>query len=208
MVFSGDREVIAGSLGSTLSFDLELAEGEILDGLVFVGEEQGNLENLREKASEGLVVLGNMDRFDLQQWTDFLAGFNSDESGSEGMGSTIEFVDLQIENFQLYSEELDDVNMHITPDLAQDNWKIALQSESVAGEVRLPFDQEDYLNIDLQYLRLPAEEGDLIGPIQEAGVELLLDEEEDPVDVLADIDPRELSRMHFSTKEFLSLIHI
>ena len=203
MVFSGDREVIAGSLGSTLSFDLELAEGEILDGLVFVGEEQGNLENLREKASEGLVVLGNMDRFDLQQWTDFLAGFNSDESGSEGMGSTIEFVDLQIENFQLYSEELDDVNMHITPDLAQDNWKIALQSESVAGEVRLPFDQEDYLNIDLQYLRLPAEEGDLIGPIQEAGVELLLDEEEDPVDVLADIDPRELSRMHFSTKEFL-----
>tara|TARA_B110000858_G_scaffold175732_1_gene209379 strand:- start:64845 stop:68855 length:4011 start_codon:yes stop_codon:yes gene_type:complete len=203
MKFSDDRQMIAGSLGSTLSFDLELVQGEILDGLVFVGEAQENFDNLRDNASEGLVVLGNMDRFQLQQWTDFLAEFNSDESVSEGMGSTIDFVDLQIESFQFYGEELDDVNMRITPALAQDNWKIALQSNSIAGEVRLPFDGEDYLSIDLQYLRLPGEESELIGPVQEAGVESQPAEEEDPVDVLADIDPRELSRMHFSTDEFL-----
>ena len=169
---------------------------------MFVGEGQGNFENLRDNVSEGLVVLGNMDRFELEQWSDFLAELNSDESVSEGMSSTIEFVDVQIENFQFYGEELSDVNMRITPALTQDNWEIALQSNSVAGQVRLPFDSDDYLSVDLQYLRLPGEESDRIGPLQEVSIEQLLFEEEEPVDVLADIDPRELPRMHFSTNEF------
>lgn len=202
MAFSGDEQKIVGSLGPTLSFDLELEQGDIRDGLVFVGESQGNFENLRDNVSDGLVVLGNMDRFQLEQWSDFLAEFNSDESVSEGMGSTIEFVDLQIENFQFYSEELSDVSMRITPALALDSWEIALQSSSIAGQVRLPFDRDDYLSLDLQYLRLPGEESDRIGPLQEAGLEQLLLGEEDPVDVLADIDPRDLPRMHFSTNEF------
>lgn len=202
MTFSADQQKIVGSLGPTLSFDLGLEQGEIREGLVFVGEAQGNFENLRDNVSEGLVVLGNMDRFELERWSDFLAEFNSDESVSEGLSSSIEFVDLQIESFQFYGEELSDVNMRITPALAQDNWEIALQSNSIAGQVRLPFDSEDYLSIDLQYLRLPGEESDRIGPLQEAEVELLLAREEDPVDVLADIDPRELPRMHFSTNAF------
>jgi len=202
MAFSGDQQMIVGSLGPTLSFDLELEQGEIRDGLVFVGEAQGNFENLRDNVSEGLAVLGKMDRFDLERWSDFLAEFNSDESVSEGMGNSIEFVDLQIENFQFYGEELSDVNMRITPALALDNWEIALQSNSVAGQVRLPFDRDDYLSVDLQYLRLPGEESDRVGPMQETRVEQLLLEEEDPIDVLADIDPRDLPRMHFSTNEF------
>ena len=168
MAFSGNQQKILGSLGHTLSFDLELEQGEIRDGLVFVGEAQGNFENLRDNVSQGLAVLGNVDRFELEQWSDFLAEFNSDESVSEGMGSTIDFVDLQIENFQFYGEELSDVNMRITPALTQDNWEIALQSNSVAGQVKLPFDSDDYLSVDLQYLRLQGEESDRIGPIQEA----------------------------------------
>ena len=202
MAFSGAQQMIVGSLGPTLSFDLELEQGEIRDGLIFVGEAQRNFENLRENVSEGLVVLGNMDRFELEKWSDFLAEFNSDESVSAGLGSAIEFVDLQIENFQFYGEELSDMNMRITPDLALDNWKIAMQSNSVAGEVRLPFDRDDYLSVDLEYLRLPGQESDRIGPMQETRVEQLLLEEEAPVDVLADIDPRDLPGMHFSTNEF------
>ena len=202
MAFSDDEQMIVGSLGSTLSFELEVEQGDIRDGLVFVGEAQGNFESLRDNVSEGLVVLGNMDRFQLEQWSDFLAEFNSDESVSEGMGSTIEFVDIQIENFRFYGEQLSDVNMRIVPQLAQQNWEIALQSSSIAGQVRLPFDVEDYLSLDLQYLRLPGEESDRIGPLSETDIELLLIENEDPVDVLADIDPRELPRMHFSTNEF------
>lgn len=202
MAFTGDQQMIVGSLGPTLSFDLELEQGDIRDGLVFIGEAQGNFENLRDNESEGLAVLGNMDRFQLEQWSDFLAEFNSDESVSEGLGSSIDFVDLQIESFRFYGEELSAVSMRITPSLAQDNWEITLQSNSIAGQVRLPFDSEDYLSLDLQYLRLPGEESDRIGPQQEAGFEQFLVSAEEPVDVLADIDPRELPRMHFSTNEF------
>ena len=202
MSFSGNRQMIVGTLGPTLSFDLDLEDGEIQDGLVFVGDTQGNFENLRDNESEGLAVLGNMDRFELELWSEFLAEFNSDESVSEGLGSTIAFVDLLIENFRFYGEELSDVNMRITPALTEQNWEIGLQSNSIAGQVRLPFDSDDYLSLDLQYLHLPGEESDRIGPPMQADVELALLEEEDPVDVLADIDPRELPRMHFSTNEF------
>ena len=202
MSFSGNRQMIVGTLGPTLSFDLDLEDGEIQDGLVFVGDTQGNFENLRDNESEGLAVLGNMDRFELELWSEFLAEFNSDESVSEGLGSTIAFVDLLIENFRFYGEELSDVNMRITPALTEQNWEIGLQSNSIAGQVRLPFDSDDYLSLDLQYLHLPGEESDRIGPPMQADVELALLEEEDPVDVLVDIDPRELPRMHFSTNEF------
>lgn len=202
MTFAEDQQMIVGALGPTLSFDLALEQGDIRDGLIFVGESQSNFENLRDNESEGLVVLGNMDRFQLEQWSDFLAEFNSDESVSEGLGSTIGFVDLQIENFRFYGEELNDVNMRIVPQLEQQNWQIDLLSESLAGEVRLPFNSNDYLSLDLQYLRLPGEEGDRIGPMPEADVESLLAAEEEPVDVLVDIDPRDLPRMHFSTNEF------
>ncbi|MEX0964928.1 MAG: DUF3971 domain-containing protein [Pseudohongiellaceae bacterium] len=202
MAFAGDRQMIVGSLGSTLSFDLDLRQGEVFDGLIFVGEAQSNFENLRDNGIEGFTVLGNMDRFQLQQWSDFLAEFTSDESVSEGLGNGIEFVDLQIEQFQFYGQELSDVHMRITPQLAEQNWQIGLQSDSVAGQVTLPFSSEDYLSLDLQYLRLPGNESDRIGPQPEATIEYLLTEIEDPVDVLADVDPRDLPRMHFATNEF------
>lgn len=201
MQFDGDRQLIVGALGSTLSFDLDLRQGDVQSGLVFVGESQSNFDNMRDNALEGLAVVGNMDRFQLQQWSEFLAEFNSDESVSEGLGGSIEFVDLQIESFRFYGQEIHDVHMRITPRLGEQNWLIALESESLAGQVSLPFDSEDYLSLDLRYLRLPGEEGDLIGPQPQPDFESLLEMEE-PVDALAEIDPRELPRMHFSTNEF------
>lgn len=201
MAFDGDRQQVVGSLGSTLGFDLDLEQGAVNSGLIYVGESQSNFENLRDNALEGLAVVGNMDRFQLEQWSDFLAEFNSDESVSEGLGGSIEFVDLQIDSFRFYGQEINEVHMRITPQLDAQNWQIGLESESLAGQVLLPFDSEDYLSLDLQYLRLPGEEEDRIGPQPQPDFESLLEIEE-PVDALAGIDPRELPRMHFSTNEF------
>ncbi len=200
--FTGDRERIVGTLGPTLSFDLALQQGEIMDGLIFVGGSRSNFENLRDNESEGLAVLGSMDRFQLQQWSDFLAEFNSDESVSEGLGSSIDFVDIQIESFEFYGQQLRAVDMRIVPLLSEQLWQIDLESDAIAGQVKLPFDSDDYLSLDLRYLRLPGDDTDRMGPQQELTAEQLLTAEQDPVDVLQDIDPRELPRMHFSTNEF------
>ncbi len=200
--FSGNREQVAGTLGSALSFDLALLQGEISDGLIFLGDSQPGFAKLRGSESEGLVVLGSMDRFQLQQWSDFLAEFNSDESVSEGLGSSIEFVDIQIGTLEFYGEQLSSVNMRIVPQLSERYWQIDLDSEAIAGQVKLPFDSDDYLSLDLRYLRLPGDETDRVEPQQELNSEQLLAEEQDPVDVLEDIDPRQLPRMHFSTNEF------
>jgi uncharacterized protein YhdP len=201
MEFSDSRQQVVGTLGPNLSFDLALEQGSIRDGLVLVGDSQSDFENLRDNNSEGLAVLGSIDRFQLEQWSDFLAEFTSEGAVSEGVGGSIDFVDIQIDSFELYGEQLSAVNMRVVPELADQVWNIGLESESVAGLLKLPFDRDDYLDLNLRYLRLPGDETDRIDPSQEISIEQT-SEEEELVDVLADIDPRELPRMHFSTDEF------
>ncbi len=200
--FGGDREQVVGTLGSTLSFDLALQQGEITDGLIVVGDSPSNFENLRDSESEGLVVLGSMDRFEVQQWSDFLAGFTSNGSVAEGLGSSIGFVDIQIGAFEFYGEQLSAVDLRIVPQLSEQHWQIDLHGEAIAGQVKLPFDSDDYLNLDFRYLRLPGDETGRMGPQQEPNSAQRLAREQSRVDVLKDIDPRQLPRMHFSTNEF------
>lgn len=200
--FTAQRQQITGTFGPTLSFDLDIEQGAVRDGLVLVGDAPSNFENLLENKSQGLTVLGSIDRFQLEQWSDFLAEFNSKASVSEGMSGAIDSVDIQIESFEFHGQQLSDVNMKVVPQLPAQVWQIGLQGDSIAGQVKLPFDSEDYLSLDLEYLRLPGEEADRMGPQMEANPEQTLPTEQEAVDVLADIDPRQLPRMHFSTDEF------
>ncbi|PCJ26235.1 MAG: hypothetical protein COA96_05700 [SAR86 cluster bacterium] len=200
--FFGDNQHIYGTLGSKLSFDLDVEQGTIVDGLVLLGDSQSNFESLLGNDTKGLAVLGSMDRFRFEEWSSFLAEFNRSGSTSSELGNTIEFVDLQLDIFELYDTELDDVGMRIIGDVAQQQWLITLDSEAISGQVGLPFSSEGYIELDLDYLRLPGTEQDRIGPPQELTLEQIDADEQEAIDVLAQIDPRALPRMKFSTDEF------
>ncbi len=197
--FSGDGQSIRGKLGPELGFALEVVEGSIADGLVYLGENQSNFDNLMDNSSSGLAVIGNVDRFQFEPWSAFLAELNADGNASQGFASTLDFLDLELGALEIYEQEFQDVSMRIEAGLGENFWTIDLASESIEGQVKLPFSVDDYLELDLAYLRLAGSEEDRIGPQQQLTAE---EEEAEPVDSLADIDPRSLPRMKFSTDEF------
>lgn len=202
MDFADNSQHVFGTLGPALSFDLDLEQGSIRDGLIFAGDSQSSFEGLLINDTDGLAVLGSMRRFNFGQWSDFLAEFTQGGSTSSELGSAIEFIDLQLDVLELYDQQLDDVNMRIVGDLAEQQWAVTLNSESLAGLVNIPFANDDYIELDLDYLRLPGSEADRIGPPEEQTLQQQDAAQEERVDPLAQIDPSELPRLKFSADEF------
>lgn len=194
----GDEEIVSGSFGDDLVFQLQLEDGDINDGVVYVGKEAVDIENLLANDTSGLVILGDLPLLKVEQWSDFLNGLTAEESGSGGFSESLAFVDVSVDGFEMYGQTLNNVAMRVEPSQQIPAWTVRLVSENILGQVDIPFSDEDYLLVDLEYLRLPVdEEADaeaVIGPVP--------DFEEEQVDVLADIDPRSLPNMKFATDDF------
>ncbi|HAJ75433.1 MAG TPA: hypothetical protein DCM64_03160, partial [Gammaproteobacteria bacterium] len=198
----GEQQVVSGNLGSVLAFDLALLDGMVVDGVVYVGEGAPDSAALGDSETEGLVVVGELNRFELEQWIDFFGGISSAENPAQGFANNVAFVDVMIDNFVFYEQQLTDVAMRIEPDEIDQGWLTRLNSDSLAGWVTIPYDSTDYLDLDLEYLRLPGDDEEIPNDTDDS---LSTDadlEEEERIDVLADIDPSELPRMHFATEAF------
>lgn len=190
----GEKQVVAGSLGEDLAFQLETSEAGIEQGLVYLGSDINSLENLVANNQEGLVVLGEMEILRLEQWTDFLDRLAAGSGGSDDFSETLSFVDLKLKEFEMYDQLLPDVQMRIEPSISTAAWTVRMVGENILGQVDIPFNEEDYLLVDLEYLRLPGDE--------ENTAELAPESEFEPEDPLADIDPRQLAKMKFMTDDF------
>ena len=133
----------------------------------------------------------------MEEWTAFLGELNSTSNPSADLNNAIKFVDVQLEILELYEQELPGVAMRVEVDESAKSWEVTLDSDSIQGQVYFPFDQEEYLRLDLAYLRLPGdEESEVSADLNDEA------EEEERIDVLADIDPRELPPMYFATDDF------
>ncbi|MCH8264887.1 MAG: hypothetical protein IIC10_05760, partial [Proteobacteria bacterium] len=202
---------IKGFLGPNLNFDLKLANGRIKSGVVYVGEPDENLDTLLSSETRGVAIIGATDRLELDQWTNFLGGLTTDPNSPQGIEDTIAFVDISTQQFVLYGEELPNVDIRIEPSPDRPYWEVALSGEAIQGRVNVPFDAANYIELNLDYLRLPGEEeGEEEEALaaEDASTQAPADiaENETPeaerVDVLAGIDPRQLPRMVFDIKEF------
>ena len=205
----GAGEAVAGSLGPDLAFELELSDGEVNDGVIYIGRDPpdaagrngGGVGEVGEV--EGLAVVGELDRLQLEQWTGFLADVSLGGSPAEDLSGAVAFADLQLGVLELYGQELAEVAIRIEPDPVAQGWLARLVSDSVQGRVTIPYRGDDYRLIELDHLRLPGEEEEALIEDPDTVGTRVFEPEEEPVDVLADIDPRELPRMKFATGEFL-----
>ncbi len=193
-----EKQKISGSFAGNLGFDLNLAEGVINDGIVYLSESQTSLANLTASPTKGVAVVGDLAYLKLEQWTDFLDGFGGQTSRNE-LDSMIAFVDLQLAALELYEQLLPDVAVRIELHPVLSSWSVTLTSDSILGQVDIPFSDDDYLLLDLEYLRLPADEDDLALTEDAANQDLDPQEATDP---LLNIDPRTLPKMIFSTGDF------
>ena len=101
------------------------------------------------------------------------------------------------------------MNFRVEPENMRQGWLAAISSDAVQGEVLIPYDSQDYLQVDLDYLVLPAEEeagtvdesAIVEGSSAEQAAETEVAEEQ-RVDPLLNLDPRELPLMQFATDSF------
>lgn len=203
--FDAERLGVSGSLGPELDMNLDIDNGIVQNGLLTLGMDSEEAMALSAEAEQGLVIGANVERFELQAWTDFVSSLGSAEESTSDYGNSIAFIDVSTDVFSLYDQELMDVDMHMVPDSEVSGWLATVASEAVAGTVVIPFNSQDYLKVDLDYLHLPGDEEDIDPLLPEDAVAdagSLLEVEEERIDPLLNLDPRELPLMEFSTDDF------
>ena len=206
-----DSLLILGNLGEQLNFVLEIDDA-LENGIVYFGNDHIELSTLMNNEPAGVTVLGNINRVVVEDWTELIANLDNSGNQSAGLNQRLALVDVVADIFQVYDQELPSVNIRVQED-SQDSLMVNLISDSIQGEVLIPSSNSDYLEIDLDYLRLEGEdEGDNAGEYPDPDTQdtnesyksntstLKVEEEEE--DPLLSIDPRLLPRLRFSTDEF------
>jgi uncharacterized protein (TIGR02099 family) len=200
----GKNQSVRGRYGQDLSFQMGLEGGTISKGVVFVGSDSNGLESLLDNDSEGLVIAGAVSTFKFEQWSAFLDRLGESDGAADGSSNefsdSIAFVDINVKDFQLYNQMLPDVAMRVEADKEIAAWSVRLVSENILGQVDIPFNDEDYLLLDLEYLRLRDDEE--AAAATDAEPEVAQVPSQNPIDALVDIDPRTLPKMKFTTAEF------
>lgn len=201
----GENQSVNGSYGDNLNFQMDLEGGAVDKGVVYVGSDSNSLESLLDNDVSGLVVLGEIPILKLEQWTTFLDNIGGGDAGSDGSDS-IAFVDVNVNDLELYGQSLPNVAMRIEASQDIPAWTVRLVGESILGQVDIPFSEDDYLLLDLEYLHLPGDEEEPVARIDsdspDEGLVVSVLPEEIPIDALVNIDPRTLPRMKFITDDF------
>ena len=194
---TGGVQAVSGSVGSHLRFNLELADSTIRRGRVRLGGGSGDTV----EPDSGLVVDGRIDRMALGEWAEMLGGMQS--AAPAGLHEVFAFMDVDAGELDVYGQTLEDVHLRVEP--TSRGWLAALGGESVQGTVEIPLDVNDYLQLQLDYLRFKGTDEPEPQPELEADAPALVEGAEEPapprVDLLAGVDPRELPRMHFAVDE-------
>lgn len=190
---AGGVQSISGSAGSRLRFNLESADSTIRRGRVRLG---GGRSDTVEPAG-GLVVDGRLDRMVLEQWAALLGDMQS--AAPEGLHEVFAFMEIDAGELDVYGQTLEDVHLRVDP--VSGGWLASVGGESVAGTIGIPLDVNDYLQVQLEYLRFKGLEEPEPEPDATAQVEAAEEPEPPRVDLLAGVDPRELPRMHFAVDE-------
>ncbi len=186
-------QLVSGTVGSRLRFNVEMEDSAIRQGRVRLG---GGRREATE-SSGGLVVDGRLERVVLEQWTGLFGGMQA--AAPQGLIDVFSFMDIDVGELDVYGQVLEDV--HVRTALSDQSLLTALAGDSAQGAVVIPFDANDYLQVQLDHLRFKGEDASEsareVAAQADAG-ELL---EPPRVDLLAGVDPRELPRMRFSVGE-------
>lgn len=160
LVFPEDQQmVLAGRLDDRVDwrFDYQSQDGEMQfeRGAVVIGGEVAAAAEF-----PGLHVSGQATTARLQDWLNL----DGDEEG--GLGSQLQTIDLQLDDFYALGQHL--VDHHVTVDKSEQDWLVQIKGDLVSGSIFVPldFDSGRTLIMDMEKLLLqggdlqPSEQGD------------------------------------------------
>jgi uncharacterized protein (TIGR02099 family) len=145
--------------------DLANAGGELVLG--------GGAANLR--TGPGLDVRGSVSRVDIREWQAWLEKYRQ-PSEDQATASLVQRVRMDVGTLEAFDTSVE--NLSIDLQRLPAAWQLGLDSQTVAGTVRLPDAQGQPVDVDLAHLRLPAANPEVIPKT--------------PSDPLADVDPGQL----------------
>ena len=121
---------------------------------------------------------------------------------------------FQAAHLHLAEARLPPLDLSITPDTEAQAWDLGFEGETIQGQAEIPYDPAMHLTMELDHLRLPEEQAPAADKVPGASQAPAADDNQERTeaipetpaprrDLLADIDPRLLPPMHFSTQEFM-----
>jgi len=199
MNFDGESQQVSGSLGDDLDYQLTVQGGRV-DGFILAGPET-TLEDAQPMAQDpGIAVVGYVDYLNLAQWFGFIDAMSGPQESNGEMGQQIEFVDLEIGQLDFFDQLLPDVLAHIDSAENGQGWDVSVLGDAVSGDIYIPFDGSQYLDVNLDYLYLPGAGDDSAQGNDQANTPDSASSIQ-PADVLAQVDPRQLPPMRVKAND-------
>ena len=191
----GERRVEAtykGIADAVLLLDpAAIAKGR---GKIMLGGGTANLP-----ASPGYDLRGKLAEFDLSAWQNVyqryvapgLGGNGGAGQGNDNLPdlSSLGRGDLAFDRFLAFGQEID--NLRLTYEPQDTAWEFGLTSQTIAGQVRIPRQSGQPIDVNLQHLRIPQTPAD----------PSVVSDAPRP-DPLADVDPRKLPALNLNIDSF------
>ncbi len=186
--FLADGARVRSTINNILNADLQLQDGGSVErGLILLGARDESLPVRRFNTNApGIEMLGELGRIDYGQWSDFFGSVAA--SGATGGATLSRFVslgDVQIEELLILGQSIEDLSVQLSS--TADSLLLELNSELVAGELGIPHDGSDYMDVHFTHLHLPGDDEDTAPEI----------ETDEPLreDPFVNVDPRTFPRL-------------
>ena len=196
MNFSAGLEHIAVNFRDQLSADLIIEGNELYGGEVNFGVRNQDFRIRRLNTETGLLISGEISDFNLQEWQDVAQTFRTGEE--ESVTDMIRLVDVRFGNLTAFGVDLPAINTVLKREGSA--WDLYLDNAQIQGSLLFPDADDEALEIDLNYLRIPKDEEELAStdaPETEEQIETVPAE----TDALAGVNPAELPALNFHTDE-------
>tara|TARA_R110000824_G_scaffold318073_2_gene505289 strand:+ start:30969 stop:35006 length:4038 start_codon:yes stop_codon:yes gene_type:complete len=200
MNFSAGLEHITVNFRDQLNADLIIEASELYGGEINFGARNQDFSIRRLNSETGLLISGEISDFNLQEWQEVSQAFSAEEG--ESAAELVRLVDVRIGNLVVFGVDLPAINTVLRRQGPA--WALYLDNEQIQGDMLFPDAANEALDVQLSYLRIPAdeEEVDVTDPEVETLTGSIEIRSEEEVDVLADINPADLPAMNFHTDEF------
>ena len=227
--FHEDSQDLGVSLGALGSMTIGLDQGQVRNGLVFLGQrDEGVTIRRLDAEAPGIDVVGQLSRFNYDEWIAALSpptvmGANPASDAAANFSSlrdAVNVVDVTLGKAVVFGQSVENVNVQIASE--ERDWLLSLASEAVAGDIRVPYRIGVPLDVHLTHLRLPPADVsrsmiDLKATLEEvaraavqrpesgvaakSGLLFLAPEPMERIDPLLAFDPRRLPRLRLVADE-------
>lgn len=177
-LFSDSDYRVDMNLDGRITASLKIEDGIVAGGRLHFGEEP-----VGAIAYDAIRITGDLPELNLASWLDTTEtlGKLSDVSLQDEIASSVSSVQLAIDQFDVYSLLLEEVDVLVTRNAG--GWVANLDNSMLRGQVRVEDDDTLPLSVSLDRLSF------------EAGAS--------PGDPLADVDPSEIGDVDFETRQLL-----